>query len=64
MEKFWDFFTLRPIDLISILIYVLMDNFCPVFFMPNFKFYAKESFNELERKKNLSDLRKIQRTGK
>ena len=29
MEKFCDFFTLRPSDLITTLTYVLMDNFCP-----------------------------------
>jgi hypothetical protein len=31
MEKFCDFFTLRPSDLITTLTYVLMDNFCPCF---------------------------------
>ena len=32
MEKVsCDFFTLRPSDLIMILTYVLMDNFCPFF---------------------------------
>ena len=31
MEKFCDFFTLRPSYLITFLIYVLMDNFCPCF---------------------------------
>ena len=31
MEKFGDFFTLRPFDLITTLTYVLMDNFCPCF---------------------------------
>ena len=28
MEKFFDFVTLRPPDLITALTYVLMDNFC------------------------------------
>ena len=31
-EVLWFFFTLRPSDLITILTYVLMDNFCPCFF--------------------------------
>ena len=31
MEKFCDFFTLRPSDLFITLTYVLMDNFCPYF---------------------------------
>ena len=31
MEKFCDVFTLRPSDLITILTYVLMNNFCPCF---------------------------------
>ena len=31
MEKFCDFFTLRPSDLNITLTYVLMDNFCPCF---------------------------------
>ena len=31
MEKFCDFFTLRPSDLITTLTYVLKDNFCPCF---------------------------------
>ena len=31
IEKFCDFFTLGPSDLITILTYVLMDNFCPCF---------------------------------
>ena len=28
MEKFYDFFTLRPFDLIITLTYILIDNFC------------------------------------
>ena len=28
IEKFCDFFTLRPSDLITTLTYILMDNFC------------------------------------
>ena len=31
MEKFFDFFTLKPSDLTTNLTYVLMDNFCPCF---------------------------------
>ena len=33
MEKVCDFFTSRLFDLITILIYVIMDNFCPYFFV-------------------------------
>ena len=32
MEKFCDFFTLRPSDFITTLTYVHMDNFCPCLF--------------------------------
>ena len=31
MEKFCDFFTLRPFDLNITFTYVLIDNFCPCF---------------------------------
>ena len=31
IEKFCDFFTLRPSGLITTLTYILMDNFCPCF---------------------------------
>ena len=31
MDKFYDFFTLRPSDQITTLTYVLMNNFCPCF---------------------------------
>ena len=34
MEKFCDFITLRPSDLITALTYVLLDNFCPCFKVP------------------------------
>ena len=32
MEKFYDFFTLRPSDLITTLTYVFMDICCPCFY--------------------------------
>ena len=38
MEKFWDFFTLRPSDLITTLTYVLKDNFCPCLIIDPFNF--------------------------
>ena len=40
MEKFSDFFTLWPSDLITTLTYVLMNNFCPCFhcIFRNFKY--------------------------
>ena len=33
MEKFCDLFTFRPSDLITTLTYVLMDKFCPCFYL-------------------------------
>ena len=32
MEKVWDFITLRTSDIITILTFVVMDNFCPCFY--------------------------------
>ena len=42
MEKFCDFFSLRPTDLITTLTYVLMDNFCPCFSFTFFTFSLQE----------------------
>ena len=45
MEKFCDFLTLRPSDLITILTYVLMDKFCPCFYLHCFNLELKESLS-------------------
>ena len=47
MEKFRDFFTLRPSDLNTVLTYVLLDNFCPCLLstLKSIQFYAIQSSN-------------------
>ena len=44
IEKFFDFFTLRPSDPITTFIYALMYNFCPYFFVIPAYMYNYQKF--------------------